>query len=752
MWRDGLHGESLPSRPTQSYEGRRNRLASTATSTAPTTTIARATTGAFLSASHQQGRSAARHPFSFSTFSISSLSLQSQVLKEELLDGGHIVISVELNDVSNYISSYALVDCGATGYAFVDEEFGCNHNLPLFKLKTPHCLKVIDGRPIESGLITHLSRVQMTINGHKENIPMFVTKLRHYPIVLGLPWLCQHDVNISFAKNTLTFDSKFCLNHCCSYSNAVMIKGISIPIPEKPNIAMVTGSTFARLVKGKGHIALTIYEIDQALHAYELQDRARQVARHATIYAIIPSIRSDMHTAVTAEASAMAAASKDDKIRELVPTEYHKFLPLFKKAVADTLPPHRPYNYRITTREGFVPWCGPLYSLSRFELQALQEWLDENLSKGFIRALSSPAGAPILFVKKPGGGFRLCVDYRGLNEGTIKNRYSLPLIRETLMRLSKACYYTMLDVRGAYNLLRITEGDEWKAAFWTRYGLYELLVMPFGLTNTSADFQRFINDVLHPFLDLFCTAYLEDILVYSEMFEDHCMHVKQVLEVLSKAGLHLKPEKCHFHKSVVKYLGLIITADGIKMDPTKVKAVVDWVSPRNLHDVCAFLGLANFYRRFIVGYSRVVVPMVALTKTARLTEKEVRTQFEWSADCEQAFQALKRGFTTAPVLHHFDPQQAIVMETDASDYVFAGILSQYDDGGTLHPIAYFSKKHLPAECNYEIYDKELIEIIRCFEEWRPELESSLHPIQILSDHKNLKYFMSTKLLSCRQAR
>ena len=215
-------------------------------------------------------------------------------------------------------------------------------------------------------------------------------------------------------------------------------------------------------------------------------------------------------------------------IRGLVPADYHDFLPLFKKAVADTLLPHRPYDHKITTKEGFTPLCGPLYSLSRFELQALREWLDENLSKGFIRASSSPAGAPILFVKKPGGGLRLCLDYRGLNEGTIKNRYPLPLIRETLMRLSKARYYTTLDVRGAYNLLRVAEGDEWKTAFRTRYGLFESLVMPFGLTNAPADFQCFINNVLHPFLDVFCTAYLDDILVYSETLGEHRAHVQQV--------------------------------------------------------------------------------------------------------------------------------------------------------------------------------------------------------------------------------
>ena len=164
------------------------------------------------------------------------------------------------------------------------------------------------------------------------------------------------------------------------------------------------------------------------------------------------------------------------------------------------------------------------------------------------------------------------------------------------MQLSRARYYITLDVHGAYNLLRVAKGDEWKTAFRTRYGLYESLVMPFGLTNAPADFQHFINDALHPFLNHFCMAYLDDILIYSAMLEEHREHVRRVLEALSRAGLHLKPEKCHFHKTEVKYLGLIISANGVRMDPEKVTAVLEWGSPRNLHNVRAFLGFTNFYR------------------------------------------------------------------------------------------------------------------------------------------------------------
>jgi hypothetical protein len=217
--------------------------------------------------------------------------------------------------------------------------------------------------------------------------------------------------------------------------------------------------------------------------------------------------------------------------------------------------------------------------LSRTELEALRKWLEENLSKGFIHASSSPAGAPILFIKKGDGSLHLCVDYQGLNEGMIKNRYPLPLLHETLLRLQKAKYFTKLNIRGAYNLVRMAEGEEWKTAFRTRYGLFESLVMPFGLTNAPASFQHFINDVLRPYLDIFVTAYLDDILIYSDNLEEHKKHVLKVLEALSTVGLHLKPEKCEFHQQEVKYLGFIISTSRTKMDPAKVATIQEWPEP-----------------------------------------------------------------------------------------------------------------------------------------------------------------------------
>ena len=254
------------------------------------------------------------------------------------------------------------------------------------------------------------------------------------------------------------------------------------------------------------------------------------------------------------------------------------------------------------------------------------------------------------------------------------------------------------------------EGEEWKTAFRTRYGHFESLVMPFGLTNAPATFQAYINDALRPILDRFCTAYLDDILIYSESEEQHIEHVKQILEALMKAGLQVKPQKCEFHTNNVEYLGFIITTEGLRMDPAKITTIIEWPIPKKLRDVRSFLGFGNFYRRFIQGYSHLARPLTQLTKKG--------TPFGWSDLCQATFERLKEAFPTAPILIHFDFNKEIVVETDASDVASAGILSQPGPDGLLHPIAFFSTKHTPAECNYDIYDKELMAVVRAFEEWR----------------------------------
>jgi len=432
-----------------------------------------------------------------------------------------------------------------------------------------------------------------------------------------------------------------------------------------------------------------------------------------------------------------------DEPEPRLPEELKDFEDVFSQIEADKLPPHRPFDHDIKLVPGKIPPFGALYPMSRTHLQALKEWLDDQLRKGFIRPSSSPAASPVIIVSKPGGGLRVCQDYRGLNEVTVKDRYPLPLTRETLNNLKDMHYFSKIDIVAAFNNIRMKEGLEYLTAFRTRFGLFESLVMPFGLTGAPGTFQRYMNNVLRKYLDIFCSAYLDDILVYSRTRAEHTEHIRLILTALRDAGLHAKLSKCEFFREEVKYLGFIVGKEGVKMDPDKIKTIIDWQTPRNVTDIRSFTGFAGFYRKFIRNFSGILAPVTALEKKG--------VTFAWTTDCENAFQQIKSEFIKEPILQAFDWDLETVLECDSSDWVVGGILSQRKDN-VLKPVAFYSKKHTPTECNYEIYDKELMAIVRCLEEWRPELEGTAEPFTIITDHRNLEYFMTTKQLNRRQAR
>ena len=374
------------------------------------------------------------------------------------------------------------------------------------------------------------------------------------------------------------------------------------------------------------------------------------------------------------------------------------------------------------------------------EALILCQYLDENFSKGFIWVSRSDAAASVLFMKKSEEGLYFCVDYWGLNVITVKNWYLLPLISETLDCLSWARIFTKLNIIAAFNRLCIWEGNEALITFCTHFSLFEYLVMPFDLCNSSVSFQIYINDTLQKYLNDFCIMYLNDILIYSEIKAEHEIHVKHILQKLHEASLQADITKCTFYIKEISYLELIIIIKEIKMNSAKVSIIVKWLILMNVKNVQSFLNFVNFYQRFIYGYSKLASLLTHLIKKNVL--------FEWITECQSAFNALKKAFTSDVILRHYNLNLKIIVETDTSDYVSEGILSQYNENDVLHLIAYFFKKHNSAECNYEIYDKELMIIIHTFEEWCSELEDSTYLINVITDHKNLEYFMFIKQLSC----
>ena len=408
-------------------------------------------------------------------------------------------------------------------------------------------------------------------------------------------------------------------------------------------------------------------------------------------------------------------------------------------------------EHEINLQQGKKPPFRPLYNLSGSELTLLREYLDQAMANGWIQRSTSEAGAPILFVPKKDGSLRLCVDYRGLNDLTIKDRCPLPLIDETLARLGKAKWFSKLDLKDAYHRIPIRESDRWKTAFRTRYRHFEYLVMPFRLTNAPATFQAYINRALAGMVDVFCVIYLDDILIYSDSRAEHIRHLCAVLAALRKFALYASRKKCDFFADRLEFLGYIITSDGVSMDRSKVSAIADWPTPKNLKEVQAFLGFANFYCRFIKHYSKRAAPLTSLSKGMKNGKGG---SFRWGDEQAQAFRTLKEAFTTAPILRHYDPALPIKVETDASVYAMGGILSQLvpsPDTSCWHPVAYYSRKFIPAEVNYETHDQELLAIVDCFKQWRHYLEGALSTIRVLSDHNNLRGFMGVKTLNGRQA-
>ena len=440
----------------------------------------------------------------------------------------------------------------------------------------------------------------------------------------------------------------------------------------------------------------------------------------------------------------LAEETDEQIVDRVLPQAYREYVDVFSKEASDKLPPHRSYDHKIRLESDISLGYSPLYNMSSEELQVLKKYLVENLDKGFIEPSQAPFASPVLFVKKPNGGLRFCIDFRKLNELTRKDRYPLPLIDETLSRLNKAKVFSKLDIRQAFHRIRMNPDSEELTTFRTRYGSYKCKVLPFGLTNGPATYQRYMNDILLNYLDDFCTAYLDDILIYSDNELEHEHHVKLVLQRLRDAGLQADIKKCEFGVRRTKYLGFIVSTDGIEVDPDKVEVIHNWQPPCTVKGVQSFLGFCNFYRRFIQDYGTIAKPLVQLTRKDH--------QFQFDRSCHGAFEELKKRLTSAPLLRHYDPDLESMIETDASDGVIAGILSQKQPNGHWHPTAFFSKTMLPAECNYQIHDKEMLAIVRSLSHWRAELGGTNSRIRIFTDHKALEYFMTTKQLTARQAR
>ena len=628
------------------------------------------------------------------------------------------------------------LDSGAGG-KFIDQHYVKTKKLEKERLLEPIKVYNVDGTLNKQGTIRYYVNMNIEIHGRKRKERLLVTGLGKHKIILGLPWLRKANPIIDWKKGTLewrTPEPLFPLEMAKKLARQTLKEDSDKQEQEMRNR---TAATISEEEDEEEHLNSTQNPLD-----------------NNDLTLLVSSITGEMDTDtwINAKMSTSTEIQAEVNLRkevipleEQVPKEFHDFLDIFSEEKAARFPEPRPWDHKIEMKDTFVPKSFKTYNLTPEEQTELDKFLKENLEKGYIRPSQSPMASPFFFVGKKDGRLRPCQDYRYLNEHTVKNAYPLPLISELLDKLKGARRFTKLDIRWGYNNVRIRDGDQWKAAFKTNKGLFEPTVMFFGMCNSPATFQSMMDAIFADMIDdNVVVIYMDDIFLFAPDETTLTKNTRKVLDRLRDNDLFLKPTKCEFNKTKVEYLGMVIEEGKISMDSGKLKGIRDWPIPTTVKQVRAFLGFGNFYRRFIWHFSELAKPLNDLLKKDH--------KFEWTNDCQKTFDELKKRFTEEPVLMMPDHTRPFQIETDASKYATGAVLTQLDSNGDRHPISFISKTLSPTERNYEIYDRELLAIIRALEEWRHYIQGSAHTTTILSDHKNLTYYREARKLNRRQAR
>ncbi|GJZ01968.1 putative reverse transcriptase domain-containing protein [Tanacetum coccineum] len=577
--------------------------------------------------------------------------------------------------------AYILFDTGADR-SFVSTTFSSQIDITPSTLDHYYDVELADGRII--GLNTILKGCTLNFLNHQFNINLMPVELGSFDAIIGMDWLAKHQAVIACAE-----------------------KIVRIPWKNKTLIIHGDGSTQGNVTR---------------LNIISCTKTQKYMEKGFPIF--------------LAQVTTKETEDKSEKKRlEDVPT-VQDFPEVFPEDLPG-LPPTRQVEFQIDLVPGAAPVARAPYRLAPSELKELSEQLKELSDKGFIRPSSSPWGAPVLFVKKKDGSFRMCIDYRELNKLTVKNRYPLPRIDDLFDQLQGSSVYSKIDLRSGYHQLRVREEDIPKTAFRTRYGHYEFQVMPFGLTNAPAVFMDLMNRVCKPHLDKFVIVFIDDILIYSKSKQEHEKHLKIILDLLKKEELYAKFSKCEFWIPKVQFLGHVIDSEGIHVDPAKIESIKDWTSPKSPTEIRQFLGLAGYYRRFIEGFSKIAKPMT------KLTQKKVK--FEWGDKQEAAFQLLKQKLCSAPILALPEGSEDFIAYCDASKKGLGAVLMQREK-----VISYASRQLKIHEKNYTTHDLELGAVVFALKIWRHYLYGT--KCTVFTDHKSLQHILDQKELNMRQRR
>lgn len=636
-----------------------------------------------------------------------------------------IEIEVTLWDNDDKIyHALALLDTGASS-EFISSSLVSKARIPCNALRKPIKITTAEGKSSLSKYRTQ--SLALRAGKFKTEAEFTVMDLARYDMILGMPFINRNQISITGGRPV-------------SVSAPCKNKMIRLPINMYQDHQ-------DRLPVGV-HVCYSLEEFQKGLKEEEevflLVPEKEDSAKEAS--------GTDKWKGIVMEGQQATIQEKVDGAIEVAPETQKSLKDLlnqYSDVFPDDLPmelPKHPVEHRIEVDPSAKIPCKRPYRTSIQDDEVIRTTLDYLLEHGLIGASCSPYASPVLVVPKPDGTKRFCIDYRGLNSITKLDRYPIPRIDDLLDQIRGAKYYTRIDLRSGYWQMKIRDEDVEKTGFITKYGTYEWRVLPFGLCNAPSSYQRMVNLFFGDLYGNFVAAYLDDLVIYSNSEEEHLRHLQILLERLQKNKLYGKLSKCDFFKTQIDFLGHIVSRDGVRTNPRKIQAIKDWPVPKDLKQLRGFLGICNFYRRFIPRFAHLARPLTDLLKG-----KVTNTVVHCGKDALRAMENLKEAMGASYLLRQYDPSLPTEVWADASsDARCIGAVLMQDDGNGLRPVAFLSRVLNDAEAKYSTYEQELLAVKYSLEHWR----HYLLPLEftIRSDHHSLQYLQTQPVLNPRQAR
>ena len=625
---------------------------------------------------------------------------------------------------------YAMAPCLFFGTEIRSQQFktlldsGASHNfipkwiverlgLQMRRLPTPVYTLIADGT---SKAVTHFVRVNMRIGSFRFRTRCRVMEDNPY-LLLGMNFLAKYNPQICWKTRTLLLTT---------WNHVHVIPALQSS--QFPSSISQVDQAKGRLPPPRG------VQLMSVLPCEELQISPSD---RVAVEELCDEAKINMYGKPKADSTPLDTTP----IPEVVKQVLSKFQDIFPENLPLGLPAERATDHAIDIIPGARPPGHRIYRMSPAEDAELKKQLDAYLAAGQIEPAQSPFGAGVLFARKKDATLRLCIDYRSLNNITVKDKYPLPRIDEILDNMAGCRYFSKMDLHQGYHQIRIKPQDIPKTAFQTKYGSFQFRVMPFGLTNAPATFQRMMNQIMQKHRE-FADVYLDDIIIHSRSLEEHAAHIAAVLETLREEKLFAKLRKCEFARNSIEFCGHIVSEKGISTMPTKLKSIEDWPVPKNPSDIKSFLGLCGFYQKFIRRYADITVPLTELLKKS--------VKWKWGQEQQQSFEELKSALLKSAELAYPNWSEPFVVHLDASKFAIGATLSQKDTEENLRLLACTSRKMNPAEQNYPTHEREMLALVDSLKRWKHYLQGS--KVEAFTDNSALRFWKTIADPSPRQVR